>query len=184
MWKIVEGSKILSEYFSKYPLKTSFIKEESKSTVGEDCLPYKWHGSCWNHTLHNEMIPKHIHEEITKIIKSNNKEVYEFKYNINILKYTFDTNEYIYNLYTHEDNNYQTIIIYLDKYNVTDIFYIVNDNTGPELINSDVMWKDKSMLIMGKDKTKKNLPKHGGLFMKQDRSKSGYRKILSIFVGK
>lgn len=74
--------------------------------------------------------------------------------------------------------------MYLDKYNVTDIFYIVDVNTGEELVDSVAMWKNKSMLIMGENKTKKNMPKHGGLFMKQDRSKSGYRKILSIFVGK
>lgn len=92
------------------------------------------------------------------------------------------------------DNNYQTIIMYLDKYNVTDIFYIAMKGQDVELIDSVAMWKDKSMLIMGENKTKKNIPhvkndeswmpKHGGLFMKQDRSKSGYRKILSIFVGK
>lgn len=105
MWKIVKGSKLLEEYFSKYPLKTSFIKEECKSEEGKDCLPRKWHGSCCNHILHKEMMPKNIHEEIAKIIKSNNKEEYEFIYDISIIKYSFDNNEYIYNLYFHDDGS-------------------------------------------------------------------------------
>ncbi len=184
MWKVVDGPKVLFEYFSKFALNTSGVyKEEYKSTEGKDCFPKKWHGCCHNHHINDYAIPENIHTVIKKIIKDNNKEEYEFKYEVSILKYTFDTNEYIYNLNFHDDNNYQTIIMYLDRYNVTDLFYIATKNGDVELVNLDVsMWQNKGMLILGENKTLKNMPKHGGLFMKQNKNKSAYRKILSIFI--
>ncbi len=200
MWKLINNSKIIREYFNNVSLKDC-VKEEYKSECNykhDLGLKKEQHGTCHHYTIIN--IPKNVNDEI-KVIINNNTSHTDFKYVVKIINYTFDINEYIYNLDFHDDDNKQTIIMYLDKDNVNDLFYIEGEHIGMDSIDKksdynfyieevrqnmnlinldDDMWNKGEMLVLGDGS--KSMPVHGGIFMKQNKNKKAYRKILSIFV--
>lgn len=144
------------------------------------------HGISYQYILKYDFFPLDLRKAFEVLIEDITG-MNQYQIEVRLIYYFFEEDEDNYILGEHEDNNSYTILVYLERDNVKDIFYIQDEAGKYELVPSEQIWKNNEILVLKPDLRLSDgefmqTASHKGVFKKINKNKSGKRVILSIMV--
>lgn len=176
MWSIKKIKGLKEILWAECKNKIEFEDMDSERDENE--------GKCYMDNISNDELSNQSQELIKKIILENadsrflTKYGIKFEFSVQIVNYIMKKDELHCFIQEHEDECHQTLILYIEKDNCREEFYIEN-----EKVETAPLWQDnEKVLIFGGAKFTKHGLNHHGDIVKIDPKKEAHRTILNIFI--